>query len=661
MKIIVLLFAGALLLVGTPDHVLAQADTARIGEAADTFELRELVVTATRMPVPRAAVPSPVTVLTGSDLRARGIARVADALTVIPGVDVVETGSWGGRASLFVRGGESDYVQVLVDGVPVNATGGSVDLATLSVDDIERIEVVRGPASVLYGSDAVTGVVQLFTRAGEGPTRISASARGGTYGTSDLDASAGGGAGPFAWSLTAGRYDTDGLLEVNNAFRNDVVSGRLALRPGGATDASLSVRHTDAAYHYPTDGAGRIVDQNAVQSTEQTTAAFELARAFGDRFRGTLRVGGHRADIGIDDLPDDAEDPDLLRYRQELRRVVTDLQGDVHLGDASVLTVGGVLSRASETSATHVESSFGPFDSQGAADRDSRGLYAQVLTRALPRLSITGGARLEDSETFGGHATWRGGAVLSVAEGVRLRTVVGTGFKEPTLVESFGIGTIRGNPELEPEESRSWEVGAEADLAGERVRLSGTWFDQRFTNLIDFTFAPPSEDDPNYFNVAGATSRGLELGITVAPLSGVTITSSYTYLDTEATDPGFDTGEDAQFAPGQSLLRRPTHAAALRASWSTAARGGYGLAVRWTGERVDQDFTDFPPVRVTLPSYTLLDAWGSYPVLAPAGSRPGVELTLRVENLLDEAYENPANFPGRGRTVLAGVRMGIEL
>lgn len=640
--------------------LLGQVDTVRV-ETADTFELRELVVTATRMPLPRDAVPAPVAVLDGAELRARGVSRVAEALAGVPGVDVVETGSWGGRASLFVRGGESDHVQVLVDGVPVNGVGGAVDLATLSMDDVERIEVVRGPASVLYGSDAVSGVIQVFTRRGGGPTRVSASARAGSHGTSDVDASAEGSAGPLAWSLTAGRFDTDGVLEVNNSFRNDLVSGRLALFAGGSTDASVSVRHTDAIFRYPTDGAGRLVDENAYQTTKETTGSLRVARLFADRFRGTLRLGAHRSDVGIVDLPDDEEDPDLLRSAQEVRRLETEFQGDLHLGGGSVLSVGAVLSRARESSVTHVESAFGPFDSEGEADRDSRGLYVQALTRALPRLSLTAGARLEDSETFGTHTTWRGGVVVSAAAGLRLRGVLGTGFKEPTLIESFGIGTIRGNPDLEPEESRSWEAGADLELADGRALLGATWFDQRLRNLIDFTFAPPSEDDPNYFNVAGATSRGLELEASARPVQGVSLSASYTLLDTEVTDPGFDAGDDALFAPGQPLLRRPRHSASLAASWSTPAVGTWGAALRWTGERLDQDFTDFPPVRVALPSYTVVDAWASYPVLAGRGARPGLDLTLRAENLLDAEYENPANFPGRGRTILAGARMGLEL
>ena len=145
----------------------------------DTVKLNPIVVTATRVPTPLASVSSAITVVTGEELRERGIGTVAEALRDVPGVDVVETGPWGGATSLFVRGGESDYVRVLVDGVPVNTPGGGVDLAALTTADVERIEIVRGPASVLYGSDAVTGVVQVFTRSAADGLRWDAAARGG--------------------------------------------------------------------------------------------------------------------------------------------------------------------------------------------------------------------------------------------------------------------------------------------------------------------------------------------------------------------------------------------------------------------------------------------------------------------------------------------------
>src|SRR5204862_1082845 len=171
--------------------------------------LTPVVVTATRLPTPADAVPAAVTVLTGEALRSQGIQTVAEALRTVPAAHVVVTDAYGSQTSLFLRGGNSDYVKVLIDGVPQNAPGGAYDFANLTTDNVERIEVVRGPVSVLYGSDAVAGVVQIFTRDGGGATHGSVAARGGTYGTGALDATLSAGDARASYALSVSRFSSD--------------------------------------------------------------------------------------------------------------------------------------------------------------------------------------------------------------------------------------------------------------------------------------------------------------------------------------------------------------------------------------------------------------------------------------------------------------------
>src|SRR5438309_1397382 len=194
-------------------------------QGPDTVMLNPVVVTATRFPRSAAGVPAAVTVLRGADLRAEGISTVFEALREVPGAAVVQTGSFGGQTSLFLRGGQSDYVKVLVDGVPVNQPGGSFDFANLTTDNVERIEVVRGPASVLYGSDAMTGVVQIFTRRTADAGSAEASFRGGTYGTLAADARASGGTETASYAVSVSRFESNGMHAVNNRYYNTVFSG----------------------------------------------------------------------------------------------------------------------------------------------------------------------------------------------------------------------------------------------------------------------------------------------------------------------------------------------------------------------------------------------------------------------------------------------------
>src|SRR5437763_8836095 len=230
-------------------------------QRTDTVTLAPVVVTATRLPTRADALPTSVTVISGARLRAEGIRTVAEALRIVPGAAVVTPGPWGGQTSLFLRGGNSDYVKVLIDGVPQNAPGGAYDFANLTTDNVERIEVVRGPVSVLYGSDAVAGVVQIFTRDGRGSAHGDVTVSGGTYGSGSVTANIAGGDERAGYTVGISRFSSDGVYPINNQYRNDVLSGRVRLRPppDRRSDGTLWFRYDDALYHFPTDGAGDTV------------------------------------------------------------------------------------------------------------------------------------------------------------------------------------------------------------------------------------------------------------------------------------------------------------------------------------------------------------------------------------------------------------------
>jgi vitamin B12 transporter len=233
---------------------------------------------------------------------------------------------------------------------------------------------------------------------------------------------------------------------------------------------------------------------------------------------------------------------------------------------------------------------------------------------------------------------------------------VGSGFKEPAFEENFNTGFSTGNPALNPERSRSWEIGLEQSVAGGQFLFSGTYFSQQFRDLVQYTFTPATPGGPNYFNVAAADASGIELSERTALAAGVTLEGSYTYLHTEVTNSGFDSGPDATFVSGERLLRRPSQSATGRVSWAFARRATVGAAVHYVGDRSDRDFGKFPSPRVVLPSYLVLDASGQVDVLP--GS-PGFTLSWRVENLMDQKYSEIANFPARGRTVMVGGRLRL--
>jgi vitamin B12 transporter len=568
--------------------------------------LSPIVVTATRLPTPLASTASAVTVLTGDELRTRGIGTVAEALRAVPGMDVVETGPFGGTTSLFLRGGESDYVRYLVDGVPLNTPGGAIDLATLTTADVERIEIVRGPASVLYGSDAVTGVVQVFTRGGRGALAWETGAQGGTFGSRSYDARLASGVGRAGFSVGWSRFTDDGVYAFNNGYRNDVVGGSLQLLPDARTSARLAARYTDDLYHYPTDGSGNVVYRNQYQTGRMLVASLDAGRFLTPRVEARLLLAGTEGEGRVDQEPNTPADTMgfyAFRGADRLSRRSADARLNVHAAAGTVLTAGAALETEAERSSSLSLSQYGPSAGSLVVSRWNRAVYVQALADPGRSLALTAGMRMERNQAFGSFLTYRAGVAYRM-NATRLRATLGTAFKEPSFFENYSTGYVTGNPALRPERATSWDAGVERELLDGRLVLSATWFDQRFRNLIQFTFAPATPTSPNYYNVAAASASGLELEARVTAAPVLSVAAQYTYTRTAAADSGFD---GASFAQGQRLLRRPTHAGSVVASARLGVRGGASLSAYWMGDREDEDFSGAAPARATLPAYVRVD------------------------------------------------------
>jgi len=652
---------AALAALACPATARTQApstDTAVV-PAPDTTTLRPVVVTATRVPVAQQHSPSTVTVLDGARLRERGIRRVSEALRDVPGVDVVQSGAIGGTTAVFVRGGNSNYVKVLVDGVPVNAPGGTFDFANLTTDNVERIEVLRGPASVLYGSDAVAGVVQIFTRGGGRSPRASVAARGGTYGTLEGELELGGGSRRAGYSASAATAATDGFLPFNNDYRNSSFTGQLRLAPTARTDARLSARYTDAAFHYPTNSFGAAVDSNSVRAERRLVVGLDAGRHLTDRLEARLLAGTTELDASSDNQPDSPGDTAEFYSRDgaELYRRTADLRLNYAVGPLATLTAGTEFQR--QQVATEGESRFATFPSAHDSTRRHRvnqAYYGQLLGALTPALSYTLGARADDNSQFGTFTTARASIGYQFAAATRLRVAAGNAFKEPAFDEIFATTFTRASPELRPERTRSWEVAVERDLLGDRAVLSATYFDQRFRDLIQFV-PPSSPDDPlsSYENLAAANASGVELEGRFLGPAGFDVAASYTALRTRVTDAG--TGAFGTFVRGERLLRRPPSAARLNVGYRLPRRLVLNANVDYVGARDDRDFAT--ETRVRLDPYTRIDLAAEYTLVRGSGSVPSVVLTGRVDNLTDASYQSAFGFAAPGRLVLVGGRVGV--
>jgi vitamin B12 transporter len=627
-------------------------------ERPDTTALSPVVVTATRVPLPTAVSTASTTVISGAELRARGAMTLVDALRTVPGITVGQTAGPGSQASLFLRGGNSNYTKVIVDGVPVNTPGGALDLSTLTTDNIDRVEIVRGPASVPYGSDAMTGVVQVFTRRAPG-TDISVDAGdrdrqydvvAGTAGSVQT-----GRAVRLRGALGGALHRGDGFLPFNNQYRN-ATSNALVGAAGARGDATLSATYGDSRYHYPTTGSGTPVDSNAYTGATRLTMAAAGSWRATDRLTARAELGRAETHSISDDRSDGPADTAGYYTRSHGRAVreTADLQLVTTFPATIVTMVGGSLEgQRMDSRGWSQFMTFEPSTTDFSARRTNRAIYAQ-LGGGPSLLAAEAGGRREQLSNGRFANTGRIGLASELRPGTVVRASLATAFKEPAFDEMFDGPFSVGARDLRPERSHSREVGAETSLPFARLTVGATAFDQHFDDLVQYRIVDHSVDPltPDYYNVVAARARGLELEARATPLAALAVHASYTFLHTEVTNEG--NGSFGALANGKPLLRRPRRSVTADAIYH-AHRASGSVTVSRIGARDDYSF-DGIPGRVRLAPYTLIGAAVELPVVTrPAGW--SAALTARGENLTNRDYQTVYGFQTPGRVVFVGLRL----
>ena len=622
----------------------------------DTTKLEAVVVTATRNPLSLGDIPASVTVLSGADLRARGVVSVTDALREVPGVAIARTGSFGGQTSVFVRGGQSNYTKVLIDGVPMNQSGGAFDFSTLTTDNVERIEVVRGPSSVVWGSDAVTGVINIITRSGRSGPRMSASFRGGNFGTLDGDGQVSQSSASSTYSLGIGRHGSRGIYAFNNRYGETVLSGRADAAVDEKTDASFTMRYADFVAHYPTDGTGAAVDSNAFNTVSQLALSGRVRRLINSKLSVQATVSSSSHDGGTDDAGGNGNTSSFETIDHITRRGVEG-RAIATLAGGSVLTLGGQLEEQAQRSQSQFTSPAFVSANLFNVTRRDHSLFGELVS-TTSKLTATGGARVDDNRQFGSFGTFRLGAQYTLVGSTIVRASAGTAFREPSLSENFSTGFVVGNPSLKPEHTRSWEAGIGTGIHADAVHVQLIYFDQRFVDLIDYNGSKPA-GQPNYENIARASARGAEVELHHAPVHGFVGDLSLTRLETKVLDRGFSTATTATLVQGQRLLRRPNLTGSARLGFRGIPNLSTDIVVTYVGTRDDRQFSNGPPFTsaVTLPAYTLIDLSGEYALPKHDPNRPQVGLTLRAANLADKQYQSVAGYKSPGRTIIGGAKI----
>jgi len=647
----------ALLVAGASLPALAE------GVAAESIaEAPDVVVTATRLPTPLERVPAAVTVIDRRAIAERGHVTLVDALRAVPGAVLVQSGPPGANASLFLRGANSDHVLVLLDGVPVNDPATSKGLFNFGSEllaDVERIEIVRGPASGLYGSAAIGGVVNIITRApgAARPLAGEVELAGGSARTLRGHGHARGTVGPVDYAVTLQSLSTAGWnatprrlagnLRERDGLSAQLGSARLRVRLSDAVRIEAMLRARASRFgldNVPLDDPN-FTGENRHVLARLGAEADLLAGAWTTRL--VLSQSRHRQRFR--NAPD-AADPATSRDSFASVRTETIWANEVRLpdlGPARLAALSFGLQHAAEESETRIRSLsiFGPFAQDLDARQESRAAYAGGQARLFDRIDISTGARLDATRGFDDAFTWRLGAAYDWHElGTRLHAAYGTAFKAPSLFDRFGVDSFgfRGNPALRPERSRGFEIGATTRMAAfgraDGVRLALTYWQSRVEDLIQFDFAASTTR-----NVGRARLRGAEAELALRPHERVELAAAYTFTDAR------DAVRDAR------LLRRPEHQLALRARIEPVA----GLVIAPELVLVGR----FRDVLYSDAGAFLGEGMARGGLLANLAAswrvQEGVTLILEGRNLTDSDFEPANGFASPGRSVILGTRLGF--
>ncbi len=604
----------------------------------------EVTVTATRTPTALREIGQSLTLITAEDIEAQGARNVLQILETVPGFNVAHTGSFGGTTSVFVRGGESDFNLVPIDGVQINQPGGTFDFADLTTTNIERIEIVRGPSSVLYGTAAITSTIHIITRKGEGKPSGNLSFEGGTFDTYLFRGGLHGEAQGLHYSLGGHYAQSDGFYELNNQYDKVELSANTAFDLNPSSSIGANARYLDGEYHFPTDDTGAVVDPNDFRKTQETLFSAFYESRFTNRYSTKILYGYHRRVFRNFFVEDGIVDFFDSTFETRENRNYLDWQNNFQLDPRHLITTGVSYERgASETD---------------NLSRRSVGVYIQEQFSWADRFFLTFGGRYDNNNRFKSFATGSVSAAYLINDEFKLRTSLGNGYRAPNFIEIAGLPSfgIVGNEDLSPEKNLATDFGLDYVSRNLRAGVSGTVFFNRFSDLIEFSFlvAPGTS---NYLNVEKARSQGLELEGFLSPTGELRLGGQYTFTHTEVTDAGSVPG--GGFVEGEQLLRRPRHIGGI---YTEFRQDRYKLRIdfKYKGERDDfLFFPDFSSARVVLPAYWKVDFSVVVPIVQLSDSGSDVALVFRGENIFNKQYTEFAGFESMGRTLLAGLDLSF--
>lgn len=613
----------------------------------------EITVTATRVDTPTREIASSVTVITRQDIELSQKTTVLEILQDVLGLTLVQNGPAGAAASVHIRGGNAEHTLVMMDGVEINdpiTPSRSIDLAHCSLDNVERIEILRGPQSTLYGSDALSGVINIITKKGEGKPSVDFSARSGSYGTFIGNAAFSGSTGEISYSLGASYSQSEGFSAASQAYEgntekdgyhNLTLSGRLAFRLSDTIDFDLITRRVETEIDIDNFGGEFGDDPNHLQTYDSLFLKGQARlQLWNNRWEQKLSLALTGYDRSYENPTDSIHlfDSEKASYKSGLIKL--DWQHNFYLHPTNTLTFGVDLQQERGESKYISEGQWGPFESLFPLQKaGTTGVYIQDQIRFSGRLFVTLGIRLDSHSQFGTSLTYRlAPAYFIEKSGTKIKGTIGTGFKSPSLYQLYAPGTFWGpigNSALEPEKSTGWDFGIEQRFSQGKFKLGVTYFSHIYENLIEFDYLL------GYINISQAESQGLEFQLEVSPLESVSLHAGYTRLNTVDTE------------TGDTLLRRPRDHFQTKLSLQSMKRVQVDLSWILIGQRDDMEYIGYSSQRVKMPSFSLVNATASYDTFA------NFQIFLRLDNVFNTGYEMIKGFGTPGLSAYVGIKLNF--
>ena len=594
-----------------------------------------VVVTATPVETPAEQLGASVSVVNGEDFQTYHYPTVDEALRSVPGVEIRRSGAYGKTTSVTIRGANANQVQVLVDGLRVKSpTLGQVDLSDISPDLIERIEVIRGAQSTLYGADAIGGVINIITRKGKGgPFQATVQQEVGNYDTLVSRATVYGAWKILNYALSASHFESNGQFQNDETDANAISARIGATLPGNST-LDFVFRYNKNDIGVPVKGVfpgpqpiNPIINRNARSQSETTIFSLEGKTRPVEWWETRGRLARYENSAGFQDPVDPGVDFDFATFSQvNVERREAEWVNSFFIGKWSTSSVG--LEHRREIGESH---------NTFRAVSETQSVFFEQQLRFFERLFLTSGFRVEDNSVFGTTTTERGSLAFLIKEtGTRLRGSAGTGFRAPTFNDLFFPGF--GNPDLQPEKSLSYDFGVDQKLWNNRIRLGLTYFQNNFRNLIACCTPLPTAPFGGPFNVGRARSAGIEFTGEVDVLPNLIASLNYTYTDSE------------NLATDRPLPREPRHRWNIGLTWEPISK----LSLFTQVHVVSEQFEQFGEVYNS--GYTRVDIGGTWRILEHTGWLQKLELTARIQNLLNEGYAEVRGFPALGINALVGLR-----